>query len=420
MFHFIHAADVHLDSPLIGLERYGDAPIEEIRGATRRAFENLVELALKEDAAFLILAGDLYDGDWKDYNTGIFIARQMARLKEANIRVFIAAGNHDAASQITRSLKLPDNVHLFSHRKAESILLPELNVVVHGRGFAERVVPDDISQQYPPARSGSFNIGVLHTSMNGREGHDVYAPCSIDGLKTKGYQYWALGHVHKHEVASRDPWIIYPGNLQGRHIRETGPKGCVIVHVEDGEVRSMRHEPVDVLRWSEVEVAAAGTKDPLEVINLAAQALDQEWTKHGGMPVVIRLRISGTSAAHDTFRAYPEHWAAQFRAIAQEYGQGQLWIEKILFNTQPAVDTGDWSGDEAIATIIKELRMLATDPSQVAGLLDDLNQLKQKLPPDLLLGPDSADPTEPQTMDSILSEARDLIEARLLRGGMQP
>ena len=182
----------------------------------------------------------------------------------------------------------------------------------------------------------------------------------------------------------------------------------------------MRHEPVDVLRWSEVEVAAAGTKDPLEVINLAAQALDQEWTKHGGMPVVIRLRISGTSAAHDTFRAYPEHWAAQFRAIAQEYGQGQLWIEKILFNTQPAVDTGDWSGDEAIATIIKELRMLATDPSQVAGLLDDLNQLKQKLPPDLLLGPDSADPTEPQTMDSILSEARDLIEARLLRGGMQP
>ncbi|MBA4397466.1 MAG: DNA repair exonuclease [Syntrophus sp. (in: bacteria)] len=420
MIHFIHAADVHLDSPLIGLARYGDAPVDEIRGASRRAFENLVELALREGVAFLILAGDLYDGDWKDYNTGIFIARQMSRLREANIRVFITAGNHDAASQLTRSLKLPDNVHLFSTRKAESVSLPELNVVIHGRGFTDRVVSDDISKQYPQAREGLFNIGVLHTSLNGREGHDVYAPCTIDGLKAKGYQYWALGHVHRYEVISSDPWVVYPGNLQGRHIRETGAKGCVIVQVDDSEVTDVRHESVDILRWTVAEVDASGTKDASDVMDRAAKALDQVWSNHGGMPVIARLRIIGASAAHDVFRANPDHWEAQFRAVAQEYGDGRLWIEKVLFQTQPEADIEERAGDEAIGAILNELRLLAADPSQVAGLLYDLNQLKQKLPADILLGPNSADPTNPQIMASMLSEAREFLESRLLKGGTQP
>src|SRR5690349_16787907 len=102
MFKFLHAADVHLDSPLKGLARYEGAPADEIRGATRRAFDNLVELAIQEEAAFLLLAGDLYDGDWKDYNTGLFFVSRMRRLEEAGIPVFLISGNHDAASQITR------------------------------------------------------------------------------------------------------------------------------------------------------------------------------------------------------------------------------------------------------------------------------------------------------------------------------
>src|SRR5918996_1910432 len=110
MFKFIHAADIHLDSPLRGLEQYDGAPVEQIRGATRQALANLVELALAERVAFVLLAGDLYDGEWKDYNTGLFFAAQMTRLREAGIRAFLIAGNHDAASQLTRYLRLPDNV----------------------------------------------------------------------------------------------------------------------------------------------------------------------------------------------------------------------------------------------------------------------------------------------------------------------
>ena len=231
---FLHAADIHLDSALHGLERYEGAPVEEIRSATRRAFDNLIELAIDEEVAFVLLAGDLYDGDWKDYNTGLYFVERMRRLHDAGIRVFIVAGNHDAASQITKHLRLPDNVTLFSTRQPERVVLEDLDVAIHGQGFATRAVTDDLSQAYPQGDPQRFNIGLLHTCLDGKPGHEPYAPCSIAGLRSKGYQYWALGHVHKREEVSQDPWIVFPGNIQGRHIRESGPKGCTLVTVDNG------------------------------------------------------------------------------------------------------------------------------------------------------------------------------------------
>ncbi len=117
MFKFLHTADIHLDSPLKGLEVHEDAPVESIRGATRRAFDNLINLAVEEKIDFVVISGDLYDGDWKDYNTGLFFAGRMGKLNRAGIRVFIVSGNHDAASQITRAMPLPENVTLFSPTK---------------------------------------------------------------------------------------------------------------------------------------------------------------------------------------------------------------------------------------------------------------------------------------------------------------
>lgn len=113
-FKFIHAADVHLDSPLRGLERYEGAPVDEIRGAVRRAFINLIDMCIRERVKFLVLAGDLYDGDLLDYQTGLFFAAQMSRLRASGIKVYIVLGNHDAQSEVTKGVRLPDNVHLFS------------------------------------------------------------------------------------------------------------------------------------------------------------------------------------------------------------------------------------------------------------------------------------------------------------------
>src|SRR6185437_649372 len=118
---FLHAADIHLDSPLKGLERYENAPVGRIRGATRRAFTRLIDLAVEKAVDFVLIAGDLYDGDWRDYNTGLYLVRQLGRLRDANINVYAIAGNHDAANKMTRSLRLPDNVRLLSHEQPQTV-----------------------------------------------------------------------------------------------------------------------------------------------------------------------------------------------------------------------------------------------------------------------------------------------------------
>ena len=202
MFKFIHSADIHLDSPLRGLEQYDGAPIEQIRGATRQAFANLIQFATDEHVSFVLFAGDLYDGDWRDYNTGLFFSRQMSRLREAEIAVFLIRGNHDAESKITRQLRLPDNVHSFGAREAQTVRLEHLGVALHGRSFATQATAENLSLSYPAPLDGLFNIGILHTSADGRPGHENYAPCSQSDLAAKGYGYWALGHIHRHALHS--------------------------------------------------------------------------------------------------------------------------------------------------------------------------------------------------------------------------
>lgn len=210
MFRFIHAADVHLDSPLQGLELHEGAPVELLRGATRRALENLVQLAIEENVDFLVIAGDVYDGDWKDYSTGLFFRSQMVKLAAKGIPVYLIAGNHDAASVISKKLLLPENVHVFSTRAAETKEVADHPVAIHGRGFPNRAVPENLVKDYPLAAPGKFNLGILHTSLTGKPGHDTYAPCSEKDLSEKGYGYWALGHIHQPEIISQDPWIAFP------------------------------------------------------------------------------------------------------------------------------------------------------------------------------------------------------------------
>ena len=186
----------------------------------------LVGLAIEEQVDFLIFAGDLYDGDWRDYNTGLFFAKQMGRLKKKGIPVYLLHGNHDAESQITRRLELPDNVHVFGTRKPETFALDELKVALHGQSFRQRDITENLVPDYPAPVSGAFNIGVLHTGLGGMGGHENYAPCAMEDLINKGYNYWALGHVHKASVLHKKPHVVFPGNLQGRHARETGAKGA--------------------------------------------------------------------------------------------------------------------------------------------------------------------------------------------------
>jgi len=228
MFKFVHAADIHLDSPLRGLDRYEGAPVDRVRSSTRKALEAMVDLAIEEAAAFVLLSGDVFDGDWRDYKTGLYFIDQMSKLGRAGVRVFMLRGNHDAANRSMKRLALPDNVYEFGSRRPETERLDDLGVVLHGQSFPAGAVTMDLAAGYPDAVPGMFNIGLLHTSLNGRPGHDTYAPCTTDSLTARGYDYWALGHVHEREVVRENPLIVFPGNTAlgkglldrgtGRHI----------------------------------------------------------------------------------------------------------------------------------------------------------------------------------------------------------
>ncbi len=414
-FKFLHAADIHLDSPLTGLEQYEGAPVDEIRSATRRAFDNLIELAIAEEVAFILLAGDLYDGDWKDYNTGLYFTKSMNRLNEARIRVFMVAGNHDASSQITRHLRLPSNVTLFATRAPEQFIVDELNVAIYGQGFAKRSVTEDLSQAYPQGNTDYFNIGLLHTCLNGKPGHEPYAPCSVEGLRTKGYQYWALGHVHNREEVSHDPWIVFPGNIQGRHIRECGPKGCTLVTVEDREVSNVEHHDLDVLRWAECELDVSDSETVDEVYALIRDELQITLDNAEGRPIAVRLILKGASLAHATLQIDREHWIQEYRSLATGLGGAGIWLEKVsIKTTSPVAMDEALARDDGMAYLLRALQQIEINDSELDELIHEISPLRQKLPAEILGGDDPYDPASPQLIRDALVDVKEYLTNRLL------
>ena len=416
MFRFIHAADIHLDSPLRGLESYEDAPVEEIRGANRRAFDNLVELAIEEGVGFVLLAGDLYDGEWKDYHTGLFFAERMGRLRRQNIRVFMVSGNHDAASQITRTLQLPDNVQVLSTKKPQTILLDHIGVAIHGQGYPSRAMSKNLAEQYPQYNPGYFNIGILHTALNGREGHEPYAPCTLDDLRQKGYDYWALGHVHKREEVSKDPWIVFPGNIQGRHIRETGAKGASLVTVENGEVIGVEHHELDVLRWSVCRVDLSDCEVMNAVHDHVRQALEGELEQAEGRILAVRLVLTGDCPVHPRLLEDSVHLRESFRSTAA--GLGDMWLEKVLFKTDRKGSLKDAMGEETpLAGLMTAVEQFELDAGRLLDLVPEVAALKNKLPPDLIGGDDPLLPTAPDQISVFLDDVRELLTAKLISHG---
>ncbi|PAW64463.1 MAG: DNA repair exonuclease [Verrucomicrobiia bacterium Tous-C4TDCM] len=382
MFRFIHAAEPHLDSPLRGLEAHEGAPAQLLRGATRRAFENLVALVIDEKVDFLLIAGDLYDGDWRDYTTGLFFRSQMVRLNQHGIPVFLITGNHDAASVISKKLPTTDNLQVFSTRTAESKEVPGIPAVVHGRGFSQRAVPQNLAQEYPAALPGKFNIGLLHTSLNGRPGHDTYAPCSVQDLQAKGYGYWALGHIHQPEVISEEPWIVFAGNCQGRHARETGPRGCYLVTVNDHlDVESAEWRTLDVVRWEVVEADLGGLEQDSDVVRRIRDALSLAIESAEGRLLATRILLTGASPLHGVLLREIGRIRAEVAAIAQDFGEDAVWIEQIKVATSPVYDLGELAERDALTKTVLETLEQATHRQD--ALPGDINEMLDVLPPEL-------------------------------------
>lgn len=411
---FVHAADLHLDSPLRGLAKYAGAPVEEMRLAARRACENLVALCIDERADLLLLAGDLYDGDWRDYSTGLYFASQLARLREAGVRVVFVRGNHDAASQITRHLRLPDNVTELPIDAPKSVCFDDLGIAVHGQSFATRAVTENLAQSYPDAIPRYLNLGLLHTSVNGRPGHESYAPCSLAELKNKGYDYWALGHVHAREVLHERPWVVFAGNLQGRHARETGEKGATLVTYDESGITRVEHRSLDVVRFATLRVDLRGVQT-FDVALDEVRSAVADFASRVDRTTALRVMLLGTTPSHAQLHARDQALLENVRGFATDFGAGDLWIEKLVVDTQPAADHGAMPLEEgALGELLSYLQQLRGDDAALAELAGDaLEDLRVKLPSELRDGVDGLRLDDPALLRAELDAVEQLLLVRL-------
>ncbi|ROO27303.1 metallophosphoesterase [Salinisphaera japonica YTM-1] len=404
---FIHSADIHLDSPMRGLSDDAPDTARRLRLATREALTHLVDAAIERGVDFLLIAGDLYDGDWRDYQTGVFFVAQMQRLATAGIPVYLIHGNHDAQNHMTRALKLPDNVHVFSAESAETKTVAGLDVALHGMSYAERAVTDNLVPGYPAPKPGCFNIGLLHTALGGRDGHANYAPCTLAELTAKGYDYWALGHVHGAEVLAREPHVVFCGNLQGRSVRETGAKQAFEVVVEEGRVVEMTPIHCDVARWAVTDIDISAAEDFNDVLAVMRQALAAEAAEADGRLLAIRLRLTGQTALHEALLADPERLLAEARTSAAGTGSAEIYVEAVRLACQPTAHAGDRAErEDALGELARLLESAADDDDVQSMVAADIRPLIERLPHDIRADVD----------DALLAAAIEGDTATLVRG----
>ncbi len=415
---FIHAADIHLDSPLRGLDEYPGAPVERVRGATREALKNLVDLCLTERVDFLVIAGDLFDHDWRDFHTPLFAVHQLQRLEREQVPVFLILGNHDSHQGMSRSTPWPRNVHVFDHKKPETKRLDKLNVALHGQSFAKREVTQNLVPDYPAAVPGAFNIGLLHTNANGSPNHDKYAPCSVPELVAKDYDYWALGHVHDFQLLQEHPHVVYSGNLQGRHIRETGPKGCVLVTVSGTEITGFEFRETDVLRWFHETVRLADDDGLDELKHRVREQLRDVVSRSEDRLAAVRLEITGRCRAHrDLVRDDARQQViTDLRSLAGEVGD-ELWVEKVKFRTRPLMDVAARRlAQDVVGELLREIEAIANDPQRLLALADELKPLATKVAGDVKdqAGGEEIDFQNPEQLAAWLREAETLLINQLV------
>ena len=410
---FIHCADVHLDTPLQGLAEYPGAPVDEIRNATRRAFERVVDAAISKQVDFIIIAGDLYDTGLKSFESALFFNKVMVRLKEADIDVYLVHGNHDAASKLIKQLRPPQNVKVFRASEPQTLKNDGLRVAIHGQSFATPEITEDLAEKYPSAVPNFFNIGVLHTNLGGISEHANYAPCSLETLKSKGYQYWALGHVHNGQILCTDPYVVYPGNIQGRNGKEQGEKSCEFVTVSESGVISIEKILTSVVPWVAVELDASGCETADEVYDAIRARFTTLYSESKDRVTAIRLLIMGATDAHSELNRDAEQVRNETISVANECGNGLFWIERVRVATQPRWNREELlRRDDPIGEVARIITALHNDPVSVSNW-ESILELQTKLPPELAEGTDPIR-VDLNTLTTALGETEGLLLGRLL------
>jgi len=288
----------------------------------------------------------------------------------------------EIGSLMSRDLPYPDSVKQFSSGKAETFTLEDYKVALHGRSFPTRLITADFVSAYPMRRDGWLNIGVLHTSLDGSRGHEGYAPCTVDDLKRYGYDYWALGHVHAAEIISRDPWIVFPGNLQGRNPRETGAKGAVRVTVEDGRIVDVTPLVLDGARWNHLSVDVSDGATERDMFDRIKSALEAAQVESGGRPLAARITVTGTTPLHNKLIAQHDELLDELRAAGFQ-AASDCWVEQVKIKTSAPALTAFRATDAESIDVEDLLSAAATDQQFAAELTNLVTTVADKMPKDL-------------------------------------
>lgn len=415
-FRFLHTADIHLDSPLRSLALRNPDLAELVGDASRQAFVSIVDLCLAERVDALVIAGDLYDGDQTSMKTARFLASQMRRLHHAGIKVFKIRGNHDAMSRISKQLVFPDTVTIFGGRP-QSVLQSAggLDVMFHGLSFASPKAPDSLLPKYSAPREGAINVGIMHTSLAGSPGHDVYAPCNVADLHSHGFAYWALGHIHVRQVHPGASTVVMPGIPQGRDINEAGEKSVTLVTIRDDRTVEIEERLTSIAQFERVNVNLSETLEWSDVVGRVRSALEDVRASVRSRHVVVRLGLTGTSPLSWALIRDRDLLLAEAEQVAEQTGDS--WVEKLEVSVSPSTAETPEGIADPIFELAQSMRADASSEAFRAEARALVQKMVADLPPD---GRDFAGKDEAGLelfLARVLASGADLVTAGLKASG---
>jgi DNA repair exonuclease SbcCD nuclease subunit len=373
-----------------------------LREASLDAFNNLVDLCLDRDAAFLVIAGDIYDGADRGIRAQLRFRDGLGRLSDAGIATFVVHGNHDPVESGWSAVSAwPPLVTIFGSETVEAVPVHrdgKLLAVVQGISYGRRDVSENLALRFAPPAGPGIHVGVLHCNVAGSTGgHEDYSPCSLQDLRRAGLDYWALGHIHARSVLSgrpygEEPWVVYPGNLQARSPKasEQGAKGACVVVVSGGRVGSLEFVACDRIRYATIDVDLAPFAS-LDVLRDAlASAARAEIARAGGRSVILRAHLSGRSELHVPLRAR-QSLGELLASLRDDFTPGDPWAwwDRLEDASAPPIDLDDLRGGSDFAAdliaIAEELATACTEPAIVPGLepslpIDFLDDITSTLP----------------------------------------
>ncbi len=408
-FTFVHTADLHLDSPFEGIHAVEPRIAAALRQATFKAFDHVIELAVRERADFLIVSGDVYDGADRSLLAQLRFRDGLKRAVDRGVKCFVAHGNHDPLSGWEARLSLPDEVHRFAGQEVEEVVVRRDGrplARLHGISYPVSQVRQNLASGYRRGDPIPFAIGVLHCNLGGNPAHDNYAPCTVEDLMAAGLDYWALGHFHARQIVrEQSPAIIYPGNTQGRSVRELGPRGCYLVRVDETGGVYPEFVATDAVRWfhQEIDLSPLGALE--ELLDRLHQTREEARAEAEGRGAVLRLSLTGRGELHRELKR-PD--AESDLALKLREGEADradfVWTETVENRSRPPLDleqrrqVQDFVGDFLNAA--QEIRS-AEDPGSL------LRQLLAARPEHRVIAQELAG-LEDETLLAILSEAETL------------